>query len=111
MQTSKKSLSFIIYDLLFIISPCPIGMWLKQLILIGLILSKKNLSWKNKANLRMGKMSVSIYMKGRYESFVVLGCEKTKPIQSQFYDVGLDAIWIPAFAGMTNMESQHDGIL
>ena len=43
--------------------------------------------------------------------FVVLGCEKTKPIQSQFQDIGLNAVWIPAFAGMTNMESQHGGIL
>jgi len=45
--------------------------------------------------------------------FVILsgfGCEKQsqfKAKQSQFQDVGLGAVWIPAFAGMTNMESLH----
>jgi len=34
---------------------------------------------------------------------------KTKPIQSEFQRVGSDAEWIPAFAGMTSMESLRGG--
>ncbi len=36
------------------------------------------LIWKNKANLRMGKMSLSIYKKGYYEEFHALGRRENK---------------------------------
>jgi len=34
-------------------------------------------------------------------------CEN-KAKQTQFQDIGLDAVWIPAFAGMTNLEFLYD---
>ncbi len=40
------------------------------------------------------------------------GSEKTNPIQTQtkpISNVRSDVAWIPAFAGMTNMESLLDG--
>jgi hypothetical protein len=50
----------------------------------------------------------NIFCKRRLWKYVGLWSRRK---QSQFQNVGLDAVWIPAFAGMTNMESLHGGIL
>ena len=39
--------------------------------------------WKNKANLRMGRMSLSAYIKGDYEEFHALRRRENKAKQSQ----------------------------
>ena len=53
----------------------------------------------------MGKISLSIYMKGDYEEFHALRRRKNKANSKPITNAGSDAEWIPAFTGMTNMES------
>ena len=54
-------------------------------------------------------MSLSIYIKGDYEEFHALKATKNKANSKPISNAGSDAEWIPAFAGMTNMESLHGG--
>ena len=55
------------------------------------------------------EMSVSIYTKGRYERFYGFGLRENKANSKPIANAGLGTDWIPAFAGMTNMESLHGG--
>ena len=50
--------------------------------------SAVNRIWKNKANLRKGRIGVSIYMKGYYEEFYALKAAKNKANQSQSPAIG-----------------------
>ena len=54
-------------------------------------------------------MYASIYTKGYYEEITVVWAQKNKPNSKPIANAGLGADWIPAFAGMTNMESLHGG--
>jgi hypothetical protein len=56
-----------------------------------------------------GKNGAKIYMKGDYEEFYALRQRKNKANSKPISNVGLDVAWIPAFAGMTKMESLLDG--
>ena len=60
------------------------------------------LIWKNKANFKTDEMSVSIYMKGRYEGKPEIWLKKnkanSKPIKANFIVVN-DGFVIPAEAG------------
>ena len=54
-------------------------------------------------------MSISIYMKGYYEEKPEVWLRKNKPNSKPITNAVFGADWIPAFAGMTNMEFLHGG--
>jgi len=48
-------------------------------------------------------------MKGDYEEFHAFKATKKQTQSKPITKAGSGSEWIPAFAGMTNMESQHGG--
>jgi hypothetical protein len=56
-------------------------------------------------------MGVNFYLKGNYEEITAVWARKNKPNSKPITNAGFGTDWIPAFAGMTNMESLHGGKL